>query len=130
MHKDDDQVMATARRAWDGFVIGRATGDWAVFLDTLSEDVTFFVSLAGPFQGENHGKERAEEFAHHPSTQEAGRLRFQEPIRVLREGDTVVFEAWDEGTIAGEPITNRVALSFDIDDAKVITVREYVGVMD
>ena len=127
---DDDEVMMVARCAWDGFVLGRATGDWAAFLEVLSDDVTFFTSLPGPFQGENHGKRRAIQFAQYASMRKLGQFRFQKPIRVSREDATVVFEAWDEGTIAGESITNRVALSFDIEDAKVITVREYVGVMD
>ena len=121
--------MTTARCAWDGFVAGRANGDWTAFLDTLSDDVTFFISSSGPFQGENHGKHRAEDFAIH-AAQTGDRLKFEEPVRVSREGSTVVFEAWDEGTVGGEPTTNRVALSFDVENDKIITVREYVGVMD
>ena len=130
MNDEHDQVMTTARRAWNGFVAGRATGDWRLFLETLSDDVTFYVPSSGPFQGENHGKRRAEDFTHHMSADPAKRLSFEEPVRVSREGATVVFEAWDEGTIAGKPITNRIALSFDIDGDRVMTVREYVGVMD
>lgn len=121
--------MTTARRAWDGFVAGRATGNWAEFLGTLGDDVTFFVSSPGPFQGENHGKHRVENFALHAARTE-DRLRFEEPVRVSREGCTVVFEAWDEGTVGGEPTTNRVALSFDVENGKVIMAREYRGVMD
>ena len=126
----DDQVLATARRAWEGFVKGRECGDWAQFLDTLSDDVTFFLSSPGTFQGENHGKERAIAFTRDALANEALQLRFEEPIRISREDTTVVFEAWDDGTIAGKPITNRIALSVDVTGDQVTTVREYVGVMD
>ena len=130
MHDPDNPVMVIARRAWDGFVAGRATGDWTAFLDTLSDDVTFFISSPGPFQGENHGKHRIEDFAQHAAAHGDDRIRFEEPVRVSREGTTVVFEAWDDGSDDSGEMANRVAISFDVDDGRIITVREYVGVMD
>ena len=126
----EDEVLVTARRTWDGFVKGRQSGDWAMFLDTLSDDVTLFLSSPGIFQGENHGKDRAIAYTEDMIANLTERLRFEEPVRVSREGTTVVFEAWDDGTIAGKPITNRIALSVDVSGNQVITVREYVGVMD
>ena len=130
MHEDDDPIVTTARLAWDGFVIGRATGNWAAFLDTLSDDVTFFISAPGPFQGENHGKDRVEDFAQYSARHKEGRLKCEEPVRVPREGGTVMFEAWDDGSTTDQEMANRVALSFDVEDGKITIVREYVGVMD
>ena len=130
MDPDDDEVMVVARRAWDGFVLGHASGDWAAFLETLSDDVTFFTPVAGSFQGANSGKDRAIEFAHYLSAQRRKLLQYQSPVRVSREGATVVFEAWDDASMTAGSISNRIALSLDVEDAKVITIREYVGLMD
>ena len=130
MRDPDSRVMVVARRAWDGFVAGRATGDWSAFLDTLSDDVTFFISSPGPFQGENHGKQRVEDFAQHAAAHGEGRIKFEKPVRVSGKGATVVFEAWDDRSVDGAEMANRVALSLDVEDGRIITVREYVGVMD
>ena len=124
--------MQVARRAFEGFARGNRTGNWEDFLEALTEDVTMWVPAPGRFQGENEeneGKEQVEAFCRFTSEEQEARLDFEEPFRAVASGRTVVFEFTDEGTIAGESVSNRIAMSMDVRDGRVEAIREYVGVI-
>ena len=124
-----DEAMQVARRAFEGFARGNRTGNWEDFLEALTEDVTMWVPAPGRFQGENEGKDRVEAFCRFISEEQEARLTFEEPFRTVASGRTVVFEFADEGTIAGESVSNRIAMSMDVRDGRVEAIREYVGVI-
>ena len=121
--------MQAARRAFDAFAHGNRTEEWEDFLEAPTEDVTMWVPAPGRFQGENEGKEQVEAFCRFISEEQEARLEFEEPFRVVASGRTVVFEFTDEGTIAGESVSNRIAMSMDGRDGRVEAIREYVGVI-
>ena len=88
-----------------------------------------WVPAPGRFQDENEGKEQVEAFCHFISEEQEARLDFEEPFQDVASGHTVVFEFTDEGNIAGESVSNRIAMSMDVRDGRVEAIREYVGII-
>lgn len=119
------QTTEIAHQAFDRFSHGLATGNWALFLDMLTEDFTFWFPI-GPYQGLNVGKERARAFFQYVSEAFSQGL-FVTLDRVTSNETTVVFEFRDEGSMWGQPYKNRVVVSFDVRGDKICGYREYFG---
>lgn len=117
-----------AEEAFVDFRAGLATGDWTPFLARLSDDFTLHFPL-GRFQGENRGKERAEEFFRFVSQAYPDGLEIEEMIAVTAEDDRVVFEFKDRGLLRGQPYHNVVAVAFEICGEQVCAYREYFGLV-
>lgn len=118
----------TALLAFKYLAEGHKAGSFENYLSLLTDDYTFFAP-AGAFRGKNVGKQKAVEF-YNAITAAKADFVFSPPIRISANGDTVVIEFTDEGTIMGIPYFNRIASSFDIRNGKVYGYREYFGDID
>lgn len=116
---------SVAMRAFNYFCVGLASGEWAPFLEMLSDDFSFWFPR-GKYKGLNVGKERAREFFSYVSSV------FSEGLsvtldRIVGSGSTYVFEFRDEGKLRGQPYANRVAIALDVRGDKICAYREYFG---
>ncbi len=119
---------AVAEEAFADLRTGLATGDWAPFLDRLSDDFTFHFPL-GRYQGLNEGKDKAAEFFAFVSKVYADGLFIDEVLGVTADGARVVFEFTDHGLMFGKPYANQVAISLDVCGEKICGYREYFGLV-
>jgi ketosteroid isomerase-like protein len=114
--------------AWKANGAGHNGASFEPWFDHLAENVSITMPL-GQFRGENIGKDTARQIY----TAIAGaspRLVYEQPLRISENGNTVVLEFDDHGTIAGFPYKNRIAASFDVQDGKIAAYREYFGDID
>lgn len=118
----------TALLAFKYLAEGHKAGTFDNYLNLLTDDYTFYAPV-GEYRGKNVGKERAKVF-YDAITAAKADFTFSEPLRVTSNGDTVVIEFTDEGTIMGQKYFNRIASSFDIKDGKIYGYREYFGDID
>jgi ketosteroid isomerase-like protein len=114
--------------AWRDNAAGHGGDDFAPWLAALADDVRISMPL-GPFRGETVGKEGAARIYGAIAAAEP-RLVYEEPLRVTENGNSVVIEFDDHGTISGMPYRNRIAASFDVRDGKISAYREYFGDID
>ena len=119
------------RAAFDKFRKGLGTGVWDDFTALLTDDFTFFFPQ-GKWQGEHRGKALALEFFTYVTSVFPGGIKVTAIDRVLTEGNTVMIEFKDEGTMAlpgqgPRPYRNRVAIAFDFRGDTVCAYREYFG---
>lgn len=119
---------AVAEEAFADLRTGLATGDWAPFLDRLSDDFTFHFPL-GRYQGLNEGKDKAAEFFAFVSKVYSDGLFIDEVLGVTADGARVVFEFTDHGLMFGKPYANQVAISLDVCGEKICGYREYFGLV-
>jgi ketosteroid isomerase-like protein len=127
----DAGVREAAERAFDAFRTGLGTGQWQAWFDCLTDDVTF-VFPQGKWAGRHRGKAKAVEFFAYVSSVFREGLRVVAVECVSQQGETVVFEFCDEGTLsvpgqAPRPYRNRVAISLDMRGTQVAGYREYFG---
>jgi len=127
MPEANAQTLKVAEEAFQAFAQGLATGEWSPFLDKLSDDFTFWFP-AGPFKGWNQGQEKAQDFFAlvHLMFPDGLTLTVQQ---VLSNATTVLFEVRSQGTMKGQPYENQAAIAFDIQDNKISSYREYLGVV-
>lgn len=127
MAETKPDVMETAQQAFEHFTQGLATGKWEPFLDTLTEDFTFWFPV-GVYKGLNVGKARASAFFHYVSEvmNEGLTVTLQ---RVTSNETTVVFEFRSEGYLRGTPYQNQTAVSFDVRGDKICSYREYLAIV-
>jgi ketosteroid isomerase-like protein len=124
---DRSEILRVAEAGFAAFSHGLATGEWADFLALLSDDFRFWFP-AGPFQGWNQGKDQAAKFLAAASQVFSDSLTLQ--VERITQGDnTVIFEVQSQGTMLGHPYQNQAAIAFDIQGDKIITYREYLGVI-
>ncbi len=121
------RTVEIAQAAFQDFSQGLTSGEWSPFLARLTEDFTFWFP-AGPFKGQNTGKDRAQDFLTMVSK------LFPEGLsltveRVMSQGNTVLFEVRSQGLMLDQPYENQAAISFDIQGEKVCGYREYLGVI-
>jgi ketosteroid isomerase-like protein len=107
---------------------GHKAGSFQNYLDLLTDDYFFFAPV-GEYRGENKGKERAAKF-YQSITDAKADFIFSEPLRVTANGNTVVIEFTDQGTLMGNRYFNRIASSFDIRGEEICGYREYFGDID
>ena len=124
----DAHALRIARRAFDAFRRGHATADWSAFLALLTDDVVVWLP-GGPFGGRNDGRARAEAFVRSLSADPGTAMTFGDPYRTTTDGSTVSFELEDAGRLGGQPVRNRIVMSFDVRGDRVAALREYVGVL-
>ena len=117
-----------ALAAWRANGAGHGGGDFAPWIDALTNDVRISMPL-GPFRGETVGRDGATRIYSVIAAAEP-RLVYAEPMRVTESGNSVVIEFEDHGTIGGMPYRNRIAASFDVRDGKIAAYREYFGDVD
>ena len=127
MH-EPDPVTQTALAAWRQLKAAHDAGDFGGYLAMLTDDYTFSMPV-GEFRGQHVGRDRAAECYRQIAASEP-KLRFHDPLRVTRQGNTVVVEFEDEGTIQGRPYRNRIASSFDVRGDRICGYREYFGDID
>ena len=118
-------TLRVAQQAFAHFTHGLATGDWQGFLDSLTDDFSFWFPM-GPYHGEHHGKETTQAFLQYVSNTFPDGLTIMLD-RVTSNDTTVIFEFRDYGTLRDQPYKNRVAVAFDVRDDKICAYREYFG---
>lgn len=121
------ESLAVAETAFQHFAQGLQTGDWQPFLQGLTDDFRFYFP-AGPFQGENVGKDRATAFFSQVSQIFPGGLTV-EILQVTTGENTVVFEVRSHGTLQGHPYENQAAISLEVRGSQICGYREYLGVI-
>ena len=121
------ETVKIAQVAFRDFSQGLASGEWSPFLAHVSDDFTFWFP-AGPFKGQNTGKDRAREFFAMVSKVFPAGLSLTVD-RVMSQENTVLFEVRSQGIMLGHPYENQAAIAFDIKGEKVCGYREYLGVI-
>ncbi|SFQ81197.1 nuclear transport factor 2 family protein [Hymenobacter arizonensis] len=119
----------TARQALRLLAAIHTGGPIEPYLAMLTDDFVFYMPV-GPFKGRNEGRERAAE-CYRQIAASGPHILYEEPFRITANGDTVVLEFEDGGTLfGGTPYHNRIAASFDVRDGKIAAYREYFGEID
>lgn len=118
--------MATAKKAFNFFSHGLASGEWQDFLAMLTEDFTFSFPVE-PFQGNNVGKDKAARFFSYVSERVFTEGLFLTVEGITSNDTTVVFEVKSQGLMLGKPYQNQAAISFDIRGDLVCGYREYLN---
>lgn len=127
MSEASPHTLTIAKIAFQDFSHGLSSGDWSLFLDHLSEDFTFWFP-AGPFQGWNHGRDRAKDFFALVAVMFPDGLTLTVQ-QVTSNATTVIFEVRSQGVLSGQPYENQAAIAFDVKDDKIASYREYLGVV-
>jgi len=126
---DRNPTRALAAKAFGAFTQGLGTGNWQAFFDLMSDDFTFTFPT-GKYLGTHTGKATAMEFFGYVSKVYPEGLKVTLD-RVTVDGGTAIFEFRDEGTLVlpsgKQPYKNRVAVSMDFQDGKLVRYREYFG---
>ena len=94
----------------------------------LTDDYTFCLPIA-EFRERTVGKNRAAE-CYRQIAAANPKLKFEEPVRISANGNTVVIEFEDAGMIMGFPYRNRITSSFDVRGDQICGYREYFGYLD
>lgn len=128
MDISDDPITRTAMTAWHKLANAHRDGDFGPYLAMLTDDYTFSMPI-GRFRGEHRGRAEAEACYEEIAASKPD-ITFQPPSRVTRQGNTVVVEFEDEGTVGGKPYRNRIASSFDVRGDRICGYREYFGDID
>ena len=119
---------ATARKAFDLFAEGWATGDFDSYIAMLAEEMAFWFPM-GVHRGKFSGAEgRQQMIAKCRDHETAGdRLTLSEPQYILSDGTSVMFEFEASGLYAGQSYQGHNAIAFAVKDGKVVGFREYFG---
>ena len=120
------QTMEVGLRGFEAFKRGLAQGEWQEFFAMLSDDFEFYFPM-GSYKGLNQGKAKAQEFFAYVGQVYNEGLHVVELLRMTAGEKTVVFEFRDEGMLRGEMYRNRISVSWDIRDGKIVSYREYFG---
>ncbi|MFN6569346.1 nuclear transport factor 2 family protein [Dendronalium sp. ChiSLP03b] len=118
----------TAQQAFDYLARGWATGNFQPYIDMLSDDVSFWLPV-GTQRDQSFSSEGKEQIiARLRARQAAGdRLIFSPPDRITSNDTTITFEFESQGTIRNQPFRGRNAISFDVKNDKISSIREYFG---
>lgn len=123
----DDQNFKVAENSFKLLKEALRNGDYEPFLATLDENASYWFP-AGEARGEIKGKKNLRQLYGYINKALGGApINVDETMRVTGGGNTVVFEFADSAIIKGEQYRNRVAFSFDVQDGKIISYREYIG---
>lgn len=119
---------AIARKAFDLFAQGWATGDFEPYIALLADEMTFWFPM-GKHRGKFSGRVGREKMiAKCKDHTEAGdRLTLSEPQYTLVDDASVMFEFEADGLYADQPYKGHNAIAFEIKDSKVVGFREYFG---
>ena len=120
--------IAIAQAAFERFSQGLASGEWDDFLEMLTEDFSFSFPVP-PFQGNNVGKDKAEQFFNYVSQQVFTTGLSLTVERITSNDNTVVFEVKSQGLMFGKPYNNQAAISFDVQGDRICGYREYLNVI-
>ena len=119
----DPGALDTALEIFRKLDHGAQTGDWAPYLDSLHDDITWFAPVEG-FQGFHRGRASIEKlFAHHTGvTRTTWMLK-----NIVATGNEIGLEARVEGEIEGKRYANQLLMLWVIEDGKIRHMREYAG---
>ena len=118
----------TARKAFDLFAQGWATGNFDPYIALLADEMNFWFPTGahrGKFTGAAGRQEMIAKCQDH--TNGGDRLTLHPPQYTLSDGASVMFEFEAEGLYAGEPYRGHNAIAFEIKEGKVVGFREYFG---
>ncbi|RCJ27255.1 hypothetical protein A6770_25950 [Nostoc minutum NIES-26] len=118
----------TAQQAFDYLARGWATGNFQPYIDMLSDDVSFWLPV-GTQRDQSFSYEGKEQIIARLRTRQAAgdRLIFSPADRITSNDTTITFEFESQGTIRNQPFRGRNAISFDVKNDKISSIREYFG---
>jgi ketosteroid isomerase-like protein len=119
---DTRDIVNRALRAFSKAMQG---GDWEAYFDHFSNDIVYWCPVPGPFNGKNEGKDRFRAFYKEMAPQ----LDFviEAPHTLIVDGAIASAEYMESGKMNGEPASNRVCMSYRVEDGVIIEAREYIG---
>lgn len=125
---------SVARRGFDAWQKGEATGDYADFKALLSSDFKLYSHPIAPARGVLEGKNAARAMMAliTARTQQPNQLRFSQIEEFTKGSSGSVFLFWSEGKVAGGYAYrgwNAIALMVD-PTGKINGFREYFGDVD
>jgi len=120
-----DTKMETARKALKHWIHAIKTGDWEGYMELLTEDYTFWLPKGGFTYKTSDLVSSKEQLV--DSDLNVNRLRAysNEPSRVSRGENTVVFEFIYDADDSNSYFQNCMALSFDVEGEMIKACREY-----
>ncbi len=122
----DKNAKKTIQEAFQHFKKGALDGEWDGYLNYFAEDASYWGPVPGKFLGENKGREKIRAF-YESQTANGVKLKAEDPFNIITEGKKVFIEYHESGTVGGNPFKNIVALSYIVEDGKIIDCREYLG---
>lgn len=123
-------IIEVAQEAFQHFMHGAATGDWESFINSVTDDCIFEITLpVEQWLGKQVGKNRVADFFHFERDELDLKL-FITLNNVTSNKNTVGFEFYVEGHVAGNFYKNRIAMFFDVRGDKISGFREYAGAID
>ena len=126
MENNTKEALNTVQEAFAQFKKGALEGNCDGYMDYFAEDASYWAPTPGPFLGENKGKGKIRQF-YESQTQAAVKLKVEDPFNIVAQGDKVLVEYYEQGTIGGEPFSNRVAIAYQVENGKITESREYLG---
>lgn len=120
--------ITTARKAFDLFAKGWATGNFEDYLALLADEMIFWFPAGvhrGKFSGVAGRKEMMAKC--HDDAASGNRLTFSSPQYVLTDESSVMFEFESSGTMSGKHYQGHNAIALKVKDGKVTGYREYFG---
>lgn len=129
--EDTAQKEQTARKAYDAFVAGWATGDFEPYIAMLSEQFEFSYPAGadrGLYTGAEGRTRMVNKVRGHSSRGE--RLTIKPPTRHGVAGNTVFFEFDSEGQFGDYPYRGHNIIAFDVQGDRITAFREFFGDID
>ncbi|MBE9079342.1 nuclear transport factor 2 family protein [Romeria aff. gracilis LEGE 07310] len=123
-----DLVLKTARKAFDLFAEGWATGNFEPYIALLADEMTFWFPTGahrGKFEGATGRQKMIAKCQDHVAA--GDRLTLHPPQHILTDGDSVMFEFEADGLYADEPYKGHNAIAFEVKADKIVGFREYFG---
>ncbi|CAD5936388.1 hypothetical protein PCC9214_01633 [Planktothrix tepida] len=128
MESGSSSILAVAQQGFARLQQGLATGQWEPFLEMVMEDCTFSFP-AGSYKGLHQGKTTLAKFLNYASECVFKKSLMLTLQRITHNQTTVIFEVSSDGEMWGQPYQNQAAIVFDIQDDRICSYREYLGVI-
>lgn len=126
-----ERVQQTARKAYDAFAQGWATGDFEPYLALLTDEFEFsypFGADRGVYTGPEGHAHMVDKVRGHSSRGE--RLTLKPPTRIAVGGNTVFFEFDSEGQFGAYHYRGHNIIAFDVTGERISAFREFFGDID
>ena len=126
MRSNDSDAVSIIVKAHEHFKKRALEGDSEGYMRYFSEDASSWAPTPGPFLGENKGRDRIRRF-YENQTEAQVKLKVEDPFNIIAQDNKVFVEYYEQGTVGGQPFTNRVAISCVVENDKITESREYLG---
>ncbi|HEX5749974.1 MAG TPA: nuclear transport factor 2 family protein [Archangium sp.] len=125
---ESEQARQTAQRAYEAFAQGWATGDFEPYLAMLTQDFEFSFPTGedrGRYTGAEGYQRMVNKVRGHSTRGE--RLTLLQPLRVMSDGKTIVFEFESRGQFGDHAYRGHNIIGFDVTGDRISAFREFFG---